>query len=185
MRQLDQILVIDIEATCWDSGPPPGQESEIIEIGVCTLDVRSNERAGKESILVKPRKSTVSPYCTQLTTLTQAQVDKGISFEAACKSLLENYESKRRTWASYGNYDQRQFEQQCLGWKIAYPFGPTHINIKNLLAIMLNLPDEIELVGALDLLKLPLEGIHHSARDDAWNIAGILSFLISRLRERG
>ena len=38
-RKLDQILVIDVEATCWEGNPPPGQTSEIIEIGLCVLDV--------------------------------------------------------------------------------------------------------------------------------------------------
>ena len=30
-RKLDHILVIDIEATCWQGEPPPGQRSEIIK----------------------------------------------------------------------------------------------------------------------------------------------------------
>ena len=38
-RKLDRILVVDIEATCWEGNPPPGQTSEIIEIGLCVLDV--------------------------------------------------------------------------------------------------------------------------------------------------
>lgn len=43
-RKLDQILVIDVESTCWDGPTPDGQSSEIIEIGVCTVDVHSLER---------------------------------------------------------------------------------------------------------------------------------------------
>lgn len=49
-----------------------------------------------------------------------------------------------------------------------------HINIKSLLAIIYALPDEIGMAQALDLLELPLEGIHHRGGDDAWNIARIL-----------
>ena len=33
-RKLDRILVVDVEATCWEGDPPPGQISEIIEIGL-------------------------------------------------------------------------------------------------------------------------------------------------------
>jgi inhibitor of KinA sporulation pathway (predicted exonuclease) len=102
-KKLDQILVIDVESTCWDGSPPPDQESEIIEIGVCLLDVVSCEQVARESILVKPQRSTISPFCTQLTTLTQAQVDAGISFKEACGLLKSNYLSKERTWASYGD----------------------------------------------------------------------------------
>ena len=40
-KKLDCILVVDLEATCWVGGPPEGQESEIIEIGLCVLHVSS------------------------------------------------------------------------------------------------------------------------------------------------
>ena len=32
-KRLDQIVVIDVEATCWEGDPPAGQASEIIEEG--------------------------------------------------------------------------------------------------------------------------------------------------------
>ena len=68
-RLLDKILVIDLESTCWDGPPPEGQVSEIIEIGVVTLDVAALQRVDKQSILIKPTKSEISAFCTQLTTL--------------------------------------------------------------------------------------------------------------------
>lgn len=37
---LDKVLVIDLEATCWENEPPKGQKSEIIEIGVALVDVK-------------------------------------------------------------------------------------------------------------------------------------------------
>jgi inhibitor of KinA sporulation pathway (predicted exonuclease) len=33
MKTTDNILIIDLEATCWNDRPPKGQENEIIEIG--------------------------------------------------------------------------------------------------------------------------------------------------------
>jgi len=174
-RKLDQILVIDVEATCWREAPPPGQEVEIIEIGLCVLEVPSGERLTRETLLVRPARSTVSPFCTELTTLTQADVDAGVPFEMACQTLQDKYEAKKRTWASYGDYDRRQFERQCAAWRVDYPFGPTHINVKNLMALKHGLSREVGMARALDLLKFPLEGTHHRAADDAWNIASILA----------
>lgn len=181
-KKLDQIIVVDIEATCWSGSPPRGLENEIIEIGICTLDVASGERLEKESILVKPERSTVSEFCTQLTTLTQEQVEGGIYFENACSTLRNKYLSRERVWASYGDYDRRQFERQCQSRQISYPFGPTHINVKNFFAIVRALPDEVGMEKALELLNLPLEGTHHRGVDDAWNIAGILSELLLKTR---
>ena len=71
-RKLDRILVVDAEATCWEGDPPAGQISEIIEIGLCVLDVATLTRVERRDILVRPVCSTVSPYCSRLTTLTQA-----------------------------------------------------------------------------------------------------------------
>jgi len=183
-KKLDKILVVDVEATCWEGTPPPGQENEIIEIGLCLLEVASGQRSDKQSILVRPERSQVSPYCTQLTTLTQEQVDRGVTFKAACLMLQQQCASKNRVWASYGDYDRRQFQKQCEAFNVNYPFGPTHINVKNLFAIAHGLADEVGMAKALELMKLPLEGVHHHAGDDAWNIAGILAELLLRFRCR-
>ncbi len=178
-RKLDRILVVDVESTCWEKKPPAGEESEIIEVGICVLDVKTGERLSKESILVKPECSQVSLFCTELTTLTQEQVDTGISFREACQRLRKDYLSRQRTWASFGDYDRRQFERQCRSREIGFPFGPTHLNVKNLFALQNRLGHEIGMSQALEKLALPLEGTHHRGDDDAWNIALILSHLLS------
>lgn len=181
-KKLDQIIVIDIESTCWQYAPPDGEESDIIEIGICPLDVSSGQRLEKESILVKPERSRVSEFCTQLTTLTQEQVEQGVSLAAACSILRKKYFSKERVWASYGDYDRRQFERQCQSLKISYPFGTKHLNVKSLFALIYALPEEVGMSQALELVNLPLEGTHHRGGDDAWNIAGILSKLLLQAR---
>jgi inhibitor of KinA sporulation pathway (predicted exonuclease) len=50
----------------------------MIEIGFCIADVQRRECIAGESLLVRPPHSRVSTYCTQLTTLTQAQGDQGL-----------------------------------------------------------------------------------------------------------
>ena len=176
--QLDQIVVVDIEATCWESTPPAGQESEVIEIGVCTLSVASRQRLDHQGILVCPQRSTVSAYCTSLTTLTQQQVSTGLSFKEACARLRKEFTTQDRVWASWGDYDRRQFERQCPVEGIAYPFGPSHLNVKTLFALIHALPHEVGMDEALRTLHRPLEGTHHRAGDDAWNIALILATLL-------
>lgn len=180
-RKLDQILVVDIEATCWSGNPPEGQESEIIEIGICTLDVATGDRGDKRSLLVKPERSKVSEFCTELTGLTHKQVmGKGIAFDKACAILERDYASKRRIWASYGDYDRNLFMRQCGTREVNYPFNDGHINVKTLFALIHCLPYEVGMVRALEMLDLQLEGIHHRGDDDAWNIANILSKTLLR-----
>jgi inhibitor of KinA sporulation pathway (predicted exonuclease) len=182
--KLDYIIVVDVEATCWEGYPPTGQENEIIEVGLCILDLQSGQRITQQSMLVKPIKSEISPFCTELTTLTPTQVDQaGISFERACAIIQRKYAARDRVWASYGDYDRKQFEKQCQERHVGYPFGPTHINVKNLFALLCGLPREVGMLKAMEILKLPIEGIHHRGVDDAWNTALILSKLLSSRRE--
>lgn len=180
MNKLDQIIVIDIEATCWESSPPDGQENEIIEVGICPLDVQTWERLERKSILIKPKSSMVGPFCTELTGITQEMVDEGVTFAKACGILRNEYFTRRRVWASYGDYDRKLFEKQCEARQIKYPFGSTHLNIKNLFAIMNRLNREVGLYRALDQLGLSFEGQVHRGHDDAWNAALILSKLMTR-----
>jgi inhibitor of KinA sporulation pathway (predicted exonuclease) len=177
-NKLDRIIVVDIEATCWQAKPPSGQENEIIEIGICIVDPWCKKPIEKDSILVKPIQSNVSEFCTKLTTLTQEEVDRGISFPEACQMLKDKYLTNQRVWASYGEYDKNQFQKQCQSSGVKYPFTSKHINVKTLLALVRSLPREVGMAQALELLNIPLEGTHHRGVDDAWNIGKILSKLL-------
>jgi len=173
---LDKIIVVDLEATCWRGYPPKGQTNQIIEVGVCLLDVKTSEISKKRGILVGPTRSTISPFCTELTTITQEMIDEqGIPLKEACNILFEQYNSKKRIWASYGGYDARMFEKDCKSHKIKYPFGKKHINVKTWFALRHNLTKEIGMARALEHLEIPLEGTHHRGVDDAYNTAKLLA----------
>jgi inhibitor of KinA sporulation pathway (predicted exonuclease) len=179
-KDVDRLLVVDVESTCWDGDPPQGQVSEIIEIGICVLNLKTNNFEDSESILVKPVKSKVSDFCTSLTTLTQADVDKGIDFQEACSYLIKIYKSRYKIWASWGDYDRFMFERLCSHSQ--YPFGSRHINLKTLFSILHGLPNELGMDAALKHLSFPLDGTHHRAGDDAKNITRIASTMIASFR---
>ena len=174
-RRLDKILVVDLEATCWESEPPNGESSEIIEIGLCVLDVATGERTDTQGILVKPERSALSDYCQKLTTITPDMLTGAPSFAEACALLVERFDSTRRTWASYGDFDRIKLMQQCEDWGVPYPFGRSHINVKNLFALQQGLSKEVGLQEATALIGLLFEGTIHRGVDDAWNIAAVLN----------
>lgn len=178
-KKLDKILVVDIEATCWEGSNPDGMENDIIEIGVCLLDVHTGEISENRGILVKPERSVVSPFCTELTTITSEMIEEeGMPFKTACSILRKEFLSQSRAWASFGAYDLKQFQRQCGDLGIGYPFGPSHINVKTLFALKKKLGHEQGMAGALEILEIPLEGTHHRGVDDAKNIAKILSRIL-------
>lgn len=184
-KKLDQVLVVDLESTCWAGDPPSGEESEIIEIGLCVLDVPTGRRLDNPSILICPECSHVSDYCHDLTTLTQEEVEAGVTLAEACRALREEFDARSRPWASWGDYDRKQLRRECRAKGVKYPFGDRHINVKTLFALVRRLDREVELDKALNMLGFPLEGTHHRGGDDAWNIARILAWLLEAARAGG
>ncbi len=179
-RRYDQIIVIDIECTCWPYRPPPGEEQEIIEIGICCLRPGAAEPQEKRSLLVKPERSTISAFCTELTSLTPERVGReGISFAEACAILQKEYRTRQRVWASYGDFDRQQFERQCAYQRVSYPFSPTHLNIKTLFTLLRGLRHDVGLAQALEIAQISLDGRHHRGDDDAWNTARLLGSLLA------
>jgi inhibitor of KinA sporulation pathway (predicted exonuclease) len=174
---LDKIVVVDLETTCWEKREKD-QIMEVIEMGVCLLDIGSCEITDKQSILIRPVYSVVNEFCTNLTTLTQEVVETGIGFREACLKLEDEYQTKKRVWASYGDFDRRQVEKECRLKNVPYPFGSRHINVKTLFAIKHRLTEEIGMDKALAVLGLELIGTHHRGVDDAYNVARILNTLI-------
>jgi inhibitor of KinA sporulation pathway (predicted exonuclease) len=110
--------------------------------------------------------------------LTQEQVAQGVTLRKACEILQSRYDVRNRTWASYGDYDREQFERECASFKVPYPFGPTHLNVKALFSLIYGMSYEVGMSKALQILNIPLEGTHHRGHDDAWNIAAILAELL-------
>jgi inhibitor of KinA sporulation pathway (predicted exonuclease) len=175
MKTTEKIIIIDLEATCWEGNPPAGQVNEIIEIGLCVLNTKTGELTQNQGVLLKPIKSKVSAFCTQLTTITQELLDKeGVTFSKALEILRNEYNPNQYTWASYGAYDLNMLKKQCQMRGMEYPMGQHHINVKELFSEVKGIHKKVGMNGALEILKIPLEGTHHRGVDDAKNIAKIL-----------
>lgn len=180
-KQLDKIIIIDLEATCWEDGNfnrKDGQQSEIIEIGLCVVDLEQRNISKAESIIVRPAMSTVSDFCTKLTTLTPEAVSKGVTLAEACGRIRREYEPEQRTWASWGDYDKTQLIRECSAKKIFLPFGKTHINIKNMFSILKGYPKEYGVGQALEKINKRFDGTQHRGVDDARNIATLFLDLL-------
>lgn len=179
MKTTHIINIIDLEATCWNGPVPEGQVNEIIEIGICQLDVTTGEISKNKGILIQPQRSEVSPFCTELTTLTQELLDQeGISFEDACELLRDEYQGHQYSWASYGQYDLNMLKRQCSYRNIEYPLSSEHFNVKTLFYETKGLRKKVGMAGALKILDIPLEGTHHRGVDDAKNIAKIMHWCL-------
>lgn len=171
----NEIVVIDLEATCWET-PEETQNntSEIIEIGVCLLNVETGDITKPRGMIVKPQHSTVSPYCEQLTSLTQDMVNQGVSFAEAIAQLAKDYGTKRKVIAAYGNYDKNMLATECERIGVKPPFGPTYLNISALATLKLKAGKRLSLTKACQEFGLEFEGRLHRGVDDAVMAAKVL-----------
>lgn len=182
---LNELLIVDVESSCWgnENNRPKNETNDIIEVGISVVNLMSLQIEKTESILVVPERSKISKYCTDLTTLTQAQVDAGVSFKIACEMLEDKYNSRNLTWGSWGQYDRKMFEMQCRDLCVPYPFSRNHINLKNIFSVFYGLNKELNVPTALDYLDMPFVGTLHRGDADSFNIANIFIQMTKKVRK--
>ena len=179
-KLLDKLIVIDVEASCYENNNwPKGEQQEIIEVGVCLLDLETLQIENPRGLLIRPIKSSISPFCTQLTTLTQQALEDGLTLVQAMSLLEKEYLISRRTWASWGDFDKKLLLKDCADKGIKFPGEKSsHVNIKNLMAIFSGWNKEVGMDEALKRHNLSLAGVHHRGVYDAQNIAKLFKHLL-------
>jgi 3'-5' exoribonuclease 1 len=175
-------LVIDLEATCDNGGLVPKREMEIIEIGAVLVDAINFEPIAEFQSFVRPvRHPTLTPFCRQLTSISQADVDAAPGFPEVIRSLQDFMNNQRPLFCSWGNYDRGQFGLDAGYHRVELPFGSDHLNLKQAFSDALGTRKRFGMAAALRQLGIPLTGTHHRGIDDARNIAQILPYAIGAL----
>jgi inhibitor of KinA sporulation pathway (predicted exonuclease) len=171
------VLVIDFEATCGcDNHHGQADDNEIIEIGACI--VKNFQIIDRYSIFVKPvRNPILSYFCTELTTIEQADVESAKLLPDAWAEFQRHVESVTTQqlgdliFASWGHYDKNQLKRDCDYHNIVYPFR-YHVSLKHEFSKR-HQCHKMGTVPALNYLGLKFEGTNHRGYDDAYNIAQI------------
>ena len=124
------------------------------------------------------RHPRLTEFCTQLTSITQGDVNQAAGLVEAVARMLDWLGPFRLTaWGSWGNYDRRQIQQDADFHGIAFPIEAPHFNLKDRFTKHLKLPRRPGLSKALDIAGLSFEGTHHRAIDDARNIARLMPLM--------
>lgn len=184
------LCVLDFEATCWNKNPKLDRQ-EIIEFPSVLYELNSNNEIifiSEFSKYVKPvLEPVLSDFCTELTGITQEQVDDANIIE---KVYNEHFEWLKSNTSSNSNADIHIVT--CGAWDLKIML-PKEIKNKKLhyhqvYKKYINIKDEFEyfykkkaggMVSMLNYLDIKLEGRHHSGIDDTRNIAKILLRIIS------
>ncbi|MBD3655790.1 3'-5' exonuclease [Marinobacter sp.] len=182
----DTILVVDLEATCWEDQTTPAGDAqsihnmEIIEVGGA-LATRKGNLLDARSFLVRPTRNPVlSDFCMELTGITQSMVDAAPTLPEAIEAmnawlgdLPDDF-----IWCSWGNYDRLHLEAQSQldgAWPII--LARPHLNLKRIWRRTTGQKKKNGLASALAFHDLAFEGHHHRGVDDARNMARVLPYM--------
>jgi len=175
-------VILDFEATCNENRNRGMKAQEIIEFPSVILNARTLEFVDKIQIFVNPAlHPKLTSFCTELTGITQVQVDSGVNFASAFKQYTEwlqkyvDFTDKNFTFCICGDWDLKtMLPGQCSlsNVRISNVFN-SWINVKLAFSQFYHKNPR----GMTDMLKhlqLPLIGRHHSGIDDCINIARVV-----------
>jgi len=84
-----RLLVVDLEATCSDDGSVPKHEMEIIEIGAVLVESAGLRPVAEFQSFVRPGlHPRLTPFCTELTTIRQSDVDDAPLFPEVLQGFV-------------------------------------------------------------------------------------------------
>lgn len=182
IESYDNFLIIDVEATCCNDDQFPTTEMEMIEIGAVMVSAKSLEKIDEFWTFIKPvRHSKLTSFCTELTSITQQDVDDAPEYRDAISQFKQwLFQYQNFVFCSWGDYDKAQFEQDCGFHREPYPIPAPHINIKTQFSKAQGVRKKQGMADALKLANIPLEGKHHRGIDDARNMAKLMPFILGR-----
>lgn len=189
----DYFIVLDFEATCEEA--ERDFVSEIIEFPMVVMDSATGKIVAEFRQYVRPVvNSTLTPFCTELTGITQHIVDAAAVFPEVfvrAQSFVErfhkNHPGATSIFVTCGDWDlQNMLPKQARLSKVKVPhYFQEWVNVK--IPFKENFPSYggtktggYGMWSMLNALKLPLIGRHHSGLDDSRNIASILFALIQK-----
>lgn len=176
-EKTENILVVDLEATCSSDNSILPEYMEIIEIGAVWV-TKEGEIVDQFQSYVRPADNPMlTPFCTNLTGIAQSQIDQASSWLEVSQEFnrfVERYKGMKSYWGSWGMYDMKQIERECSRHHVTNPLHDIrHENLKSNFAKNRKIK-QVGMVKALAIAGLLMEGEHHRAISDALNIARLL-----------
>jgi inhibitor of KinA sporulation pathway (predicted exonuclease) len=176
-------IYIDLEAQCWDGRPPEGYTNEIIQIGIAEADLLNLKITRRSSYLVRPAKMLISPFCTELTGITEKALrNQGRPFAERFRSLVKDYGPAHKLCLTWGS-DQEPVAAACAAAGIPNPLN--FLNLAWVYRCYFGIKRDVGLENALKSLGLEFEGRPHDAMWDANNTARVHLALLRRMRSVG
>ncbi|WP_196364164.1 3'-5' exonuclease, partial [Vibrio anguillarum] len=158
---------------------------EIIEIGAVKVRLSDFQCIDEYQSLIKPvRTPILTEFCTELTGITQRDVDSASSFYEVITDFFNWCWQSSTTvaWGSWAMYDYYQLEQDCEHFFVDNELlCIEHLNLKNLYGDATH-GRRRGLKNAIIEQNLSFEGRNHRGLDDAKNAYRVINH-IPRFRD--
>ena len=171
-----RFVIFDLEATCWE-GNTMGREQEIIEIGAVLTDHFGTSHATFQRFVRPLVNPSLSHYCTDLTGITQDEVNSAATFDHvihAFQEWIDIYDGQY-TLCSWGDKDLDLLMADCSRNRLDTDWLDPYIDLKKQYHEINGIQRKRGLKRTLKAESMEFEGAHHRALDDAINLYGLFA----------
>ena len=186
VAKIDHYLVLNFEATCDETNTSEPQE--IIEFSVLKMNSSTMETEATFHSYVQPTAHpTLTPFCTELTGVTQDMVNGQPSLLEVL-SMFDQWMTRENVkdnanvcFVTCGDWDLKtMLPGQCEYLKVDVPpYFKKWVNIKEAFTRITSIK-VVSMMNMLSKLGLTQDGHHHGIIDDSKNIAKILKELLKQ-----
>jgi inhibitor of KinA sporulation pathway (predicted exonuclease) len=189
MSDFTHAIILDFESTCDDQKPI--QPQEIIEFPSVVLDLKTLQITAEYESFVRPvHHPELTPFCRELTSITQSDVSRA-------KPFAEVFEEHQRWLAEHNLFLDNALFVTCGDWdlnvmlptqcavsstqipKIPGIYRRWH-NIKRSYVEVMNVKKAPGMAKMLKGLDIQLTGHHHRGIDDCRNITTLLKTVLEQ-----
>jgi len=169
-------IVFDLETTCWD-GNPPTDIREVIEIGAFKMNVYG-EVVEEFSAFVKPTYyPNLSPYCKNLTSITQEQINRAQYFPQVMGQFVDWVEDSTNDvfLCAWGKMDKKILQDECYEHSIEFDSLENYLDLKKQYHTIKRSKREYGFHNSLKKEGIEFEGEPHRAKFDAYNLTKLFA----------
>lgn len=168
-------IIFDIEATCWN-GYASSNVQETIELGALLINDYGEVEDEFSSFIRPVINPFLSTYCTELTTIRQADVTRADRFPEVIEDFQDwigFFDKEDYLLCSWGRFDQKQLIEDCQYHNLDYKWLKSYIDLREQYQDMKRLRKPRSLKKIVENEGFDFTGIQHRAYYDAENLAKI------------
>ena len=166
-------IVYDVEATCWQGNN--NRQQEIIEIGAIKLNGYGEIQSSFNSFVRPILNPRLSSFCTELTSITQVDVNRAAKFPDVVEEFMEwiGVDEEDYLLCSWGMFDREIMVDDCILHDIDEDWVYDHIDVKKQYQEIKRLRQARGLRRVVEKEGFEFTGEQHRAIDDAKNLTKV------------